>query len=67
VIGVLGSLLKSLQENDAPCVELILPTLLECIDEFEVNYKKAIFDNILLILRTLRTILNYTIKKSWKH
>jgi len=54
VIGVLGSLLKSLQENDAPCVELILPTLLECIDEFEVNYKKAIFDNILLILKNFK-------------
>ena len=54
MIGILGSLLKSLQESDAPCVELILPTLLECIDDFEINNKKAIFDNILLILKNFK-------------
>lgn len=35
-------------------MELILPTLLECIDEYELSYKKAIFDNIFLILKNFK-------------
>ena len=54
VIGILGSLLKSLQESDYPVVELILPTLLETIEDFETNYIKAIFDHILIILKNFK-------------
>ena len=38
VIGILGSLLKSLKESDYAVVELILPTLLETIEDFEEKH-----------------------------
>ena len=56
-------MLKSLQENDAPCIELILPTLLECIEEYEVSYKKAIFDNIFLLLKNFKVNFKHYIKE----
>ena len=63
VIVILGSLLKSLQESDSPMIDLILPTLIETIDEFEPNYAKSIFEHILIILKNFRNnfIVNFVI------
>ena len=63
VIGILGSLLKSLQESDYPVVELILPTLLETIEDFESNYTKAIFDHILIILKNFKNNFKHYLKE----
>lgn len=63
VIGILGSLLKSLQESDHPVVELILPTLLETIEDFETNYTKAIFDHILIILNNFKNNFKHYLKE----
>jgi FKBP12-rapamycin complex-associated protein len=63
VIVILGSLLKSLQDSDAPVVDLILPTLLETIDKFEPTYIKAIFDHILIILKTFKANFKKHIKE----
>lgn len=60
VIAILSSLIKSLQDNEAAVVEIILPTLLDTLDRFEAIYTRAIFDNFLLILSNFRTkFLNY--------
>ncbi len=60
VIAILGALLKSLQESDSPVAELILPTLVEAVDDVEINSKKAIFDHIQIILKNFKhTFKNY--------
>jgi FKBP12-rapamycin complex-associated protein len=63
VLGILSPLLKSLQDSDHPVIELILPTLLGTIDEFELNYTKNIFDNILIILRNFKNSFKHYIKE----
>lgn len=63
VLGILSPLLKSLQDSDHPVIELILPTLLSTIDEFEINYKKNIFDNILVILKNFKNSFKHYIKE----
>lgn len=63
VLGILSPLLKSLQDSDHPVIELILPTLISVIDEFEINYKKNIFDNILIILKNFKHSFKHYIKE----
>ncbi len=50
IISCLGSLIKSLHPNDSPLIDIIMPTIIEIIPEFEINYIKSMFENMLIIL-----------------
>ena len=42
IISCLGYIIKSLHPNDSPLIDIIMPTIIEIIPEFEINYIKEI-------------------------
>ena len=50
IISCLGSLIKSLQPNDSSLIDIIMPTLLEIIPQFDINLIKSMFENMTIIL-----------------
>ena len=54
IIACLGGLIKSLQPTDSPLIDIILPTVIEMIPQFEQSYAKSMFENLITILRNFR-------------
>ena len=50
IISCLGSLIKSLQPFESDLINIILPTMIEIIPDFEISYVKNMFENMILIL-----------------
>jgi len=50
IISCLGSLIKSLQPIESDLINIILPTIIEIIPDFDINYVKNMFENMILIL-----------------
>ncbi len=50
IVSLLGSLIRCLQPNDSDLIDIILPTIIEMIPQFEINYVKSMFENIIIIL-----------------
>ena len=50
IISCLGYIIKSLHPNDSPLIDIIMPTIIEIIPEFEINYIKNMLENMLIIL-----------------
>ena len=54
IIACLGGLIKSLQPSDSPLIDIILPTVIEMIPQFEQSYAKSMFENMIIILRNFK-------------
>ena len=50
IISCLGSLIKSLKPIESDLINIILPTMIEIIPDFDINYVKNMFENMILIL-----------------
>ena len=50
IISCLGSLIKSLLPIESDLINIILPTMIEIIPDFDINYVKNMFENMILIL-----------------
>lgn len=63
VIQFLGSLIKSLQDNETYIVEMILNTLINRIQDYDSNLVKAIFDIFMIILKNFKTAFKNHLKE----
>ena len=55
IIACLGGLIKSLQPSDSPLIDIILPTVIEMIPQFEQSYAKSMFENMIIILKNFKS------------
>ena len=46
IVSFLSSIIKALTKNEANLIDIILPTIIEVIPHFELNYQKSMLDNI---------------------
>ena len=54
IVSFLSSIIKVLTINEANLIDIILPTIIEVIPQFEINYQKSMFDNINLIINNFK-------------
>ena len=59
IISFLSSIIKALTINEANLIDIILPTIIEVIPQFEINYQKNIFDNINLIINNFKNKIKF--------
>ena len=54
IVSFLSSIIKVLTINEANLIDIILPTIIEVIPQFEINYQKNMFENINLIIKSFK-------------
>ena len=54
IVACLSPIIKVLSNNEANLIDIILPTIIEVIPEFEIQYQKSMFDNINLIINNFK-------------
>ena len=59
IVSSLSSIIKALTLNEENLIDIILPTIIEVIPQFEINYQKSMFDNINLIINNFKNKIKF--------
>ena len=59
IVASLSSIIKTLTINEANLIDIILPTILEVIPQFEITYQKSMFDNINSIINIFKNKIKF--------
>ena len=59
IVSFLSSIIKALTINEANLIDIILPTIIEVIPQFEINYQKSMLDNINLIINNFKNKIKF--------
>ena len=59
IVSFLSSIIKVLTMNEENLIDIILPTIIEVIPQFEINYQKSMFDNINLIINNFKNKIKF--------
>ena len=59
IVSNLSQIIKSLTINEANLIDIVLPTIIEVIPQFEINYQKNMLDNINLIINNFKNKIKF--------
>ena len=59
IVSFLSSIIKALTINEANLIDIVLPTIIEVIPQFEINYQKSMLDNINLIINNFKDKIKF--------